>query len=102
MPMLIAEAFTVDAEFVKWIATLGVGGVLAAFMFHFYRKDVKEYTDLWRGQSEILISVVKENTASNTKLVTVIEALHARLDGEIDRRLGPDRRIVDMPPRASP
>ena len=67
-------------EFLQWFATLGVGGVLAAFMFVFYRKDVKLYTEMWRGQSELLVSVVKENTASNVKLITVIDALHRRLD----------------------
>jgi len=74
------EGVVVDTEFLKWFATLGVGGVLAAFMFFFYRKDVKQYTDLWKGQSEVLIVVVKDNTASNTKLVTVIDALHRRMD----------------------
>ena len=69
-----------DPEFVKWLLTLGVGGVLAAFMFHFYRKDVRQYTDLWRGQAEALITVVKENTASNTKLIALLDALHRRLD----------------------
>lgn len=71
-----------DSEFMKWIATLGVGGILAAFMFHFYRKDVQRYTDLWKGQSEMLVQVVKENTVANTKLVTLIDALHRRLDDE--------------------
>lgn len=69
-----------DADFVKWFATLGVGGILAAFMFFFYRKDVKQYTDLWKGQAEALIVVVKENTASNTKLIMLIDALHRRID----------------------
>lgn len=72
----------VDAEFIKWFATLGVGGVLAAMMFWFYRRDVANYTALWKGQTDILMAVVKENTASNTKLITVIEALHRRLDGD--------------------
>ena len=80
------DQVVVDAEFVKWIATLGVGGILAAFMFHFYRKDVKLYTDQWRGQTEMLTMVVKENTAAMTKLVTVIDALHRRMDHEeVDR-----------------
>jgi hypothetical protein len=69
-----------DPDFLKWVATLGVGGVLAAFMFMFYRRDVKLYTDMWKGQSDTLMNVVMENTASNTKLVTVIEALQRRLD----------------------
>lgn len=63
----------VDAEFTKWLVTLGVGGVLAGFMFVFYRKDVKQYTDLWRSTAEILMGVIKENTASNTRLISLIE-----------------------------
>lgn len=63
----------VDAEFTKWLATLGIGGILAAFMFTFYRKDVKQYTDLWKTTSEQLMAVVKDNTASNTKLISLIE-----------------------------
>lgn len=64
----------VDAEFAKWFATLGIGGILAAFMFTFYRKDIKQYTDLWKNTSELLIGVVKENTASNIKLINLIES----------------------------
>lgn len=76
-----------DAEFVKWMATLGVGGVLAAFMFHFYRKDVRTYTDQWRGQSEALMGVVKDNTAAVTEMNVAVKALHRRLDrnGHDDR-----------------
>lgn len=62
-----------DAEFVKWLLTLGVGGVLAGFMFTFYRKDIRQYTELWRSTAEHLTTIVKENTASNTKLVAMIE-----------------------------
>lgn len=63
-----------DPEFTKWLATLGVGGVLAGLMFIFYRKDVKQYTELWKLTSEQLIAVVKDNTASNTRLISLIEA----------------------------
>lgn len=62
-----------DAEFTKWLVTLGVGGILAAFMFTFYRKDVKQYTELWKATAEMLVGVVKENTGSNTKLISLIE-----------------------------
>lgn len=63
-----------DIEFVKWFATLGIGGVLAAFMFMFYRKDMQQYTELWRTTSELLMTVIKENTASNAKLISLIES----------------------------
>lgn len=62
-----------DAEFTKYLATLGVGGILAGLMFVFYRKDIKQYTELWKTTSEQLMAIVKENTASNTRLIALIE-----------------------------
>jgi hypothetical protein len=62
-----------DAEFVKWLTTLGVGGALAGLMFMFYRKDVRQYTDLWKNTTDQLMNVVKDNTASNSKLISLIE-----------------------------
>ncbi len=63
-----------DADFGRWLLTLGVGGILAGFMFVFYRKDIKQYTELWKLTSEQMISVVKDNTASNTRLITMLES----------------------------
>jgi hypothetical protein len=73
LPQHTLRALMFDPEFVKWIATLGVGGVLAGFMFAFYRKDVKQYTELWRTTAEQLMQIIKENTASNSKLIVMIE-----------------------------
>lgn len=53
----------------QWFSTLGINSALAVLMFYFYRKDVNAYVDLWKGQSEQLILVVKENTAAITKLL---------------------------------
>lgn len=69
-----------NTDLFQWFTTLGVGGILAGGMFYFYRKDVKTYTDLWKGQSEMLLEVVKENTVAFTKLTEVINALHKRSD----------------------
>lgn len=62
-----------DAEMLKYLAPMGVGGVLAAFMFHFYRRDTQASEMRWRGQSEQLLQVVKENTSAITALKGVIE-----------------------------
>ncbi len=74
-----------DKEFAQWLATLGVGGVLAGFMFVFYRKDVRAYTDLWKAQSELLVRVVQDNTAASTKTGVLLDALHRRLDRDEDQ-----------------
>lgn len=69
-----------DVEFIKWLTTLGVGGVLAAVVFSFYRKDVKQFTELWQLQTGLLMKVVTENTAAFASHRAVTEALHRRLD----------------------
>jgi len=87
------------SESVKWFSSLGVGGVIAGVLFMFYRKDVRQFTDLWRTQTEMLVEVVRENTASNTKLITLIEqgpALTARMLNvveELSRRLEREQRL---------
>jgi len=68
-----SELVTMDPEFIQWLATLGIGGILAGFMFIFYRKDIKQYTELWKIVTEQLIINLKENTISNTKLITMLE-----------------------------
>jgi hypothetical protein len=64
----------IDPEFVKWLSTLGIGGILAAFMFVFYRKDVQQYTDLWKNTTTQMMEIIKDNTASNIKLINLIES----------------------------
>lgn len=62
-----------DAETLKWLASLGVGGALAGMMFMVYRKDMRTNAERWRGQSEMLMAVVKENTAAVTALIKLVE-----------------------------
>ncbi len=71
--MLIAQEIPDGTDVNKLLMQLGVGGIVAVIIFFFYRKDVKQYTELWKTQSEILISVVKENTASNTRLIASLD-----------------------------
>jgi len=77
-----------EFEGLKFFATMGVGGILAGIMFIFYRKDVKLFTDQWKGQSEMLMQVVKENTGAITKNATITEALHRRLGRDEDIKNG--------------
>jgi hypothetical protein len=82
-----------ESDFAKWLVTLGVGGVLAGFMFVFYRKDIKQYTELWKTTSEVLMVIVKENTASNTKLISMLEALERNTMRKADIETMIDRRV---------
>lgn len=82
-----------DAEFTKWLVTLGVGGILAGFMFVFYRKDMRQFTELWKVTTDMLMQTVKENTISNTKLIAMLETLERNavrksdIEGIVDNRI---------------
>lgn len=64
-----------DGELAKWMASLGVGGVIAGFIFYFYRRDfIRERDDARINQDRILM--IAENTAvALTKLGAGIEVL---------------------------
>lgn len=64
-----------DIELLKYLSSLGVGGILAGVLFMFYRKDVKHYTDQWKGQSEMLNKVVMDNTYALTQNTDAINSL---------------------------
>lgn len=65
-----------DLELLKYLMPLSVGGVLAWGMFQVYRKDMREMQGQWKGQAEIMVSVVKENTKAVTELTTMIKNGH--------------------------
>lgn len=76
-----------DAEFIRYLAQSGAVGVIAALLFFFYRKDVRQYTELWQAQAKLnheqttmMMAVVKENTAAITQNTEVIKSLHRRVD----------------------
>lgn len=84
-----------DAEFTKWLVTLGVGGILAGMMFAFYRKDIKQYTELWKLMADKLVDIVEKNTASNTKLINMIENQERNAMRKTDIELMIDSRFKD-------
>ena len=61
-----------DADAIKWLSGLGVGGILAGMMFFVYRKDALQMQDAWKGQSQMLMQVVKENTAAVAALIAIV------------------------------
>jgi hypothetical protein len=82
-----------EPEFIKWLITLGVGGVLAGFMFVFYRKDIKQYTELWKITTDQMTTVVKENTASNVRLIAMLETGERNALRKADIEELVDRRV---------
>lgn len=85
-----------DVEFTKWLITLGIGGILAGFMFVFYRKDVKQYTELWKLATDQFATIVKENTASNTRLISLIESQERNAIRKEDIAILVDRKVREQ------
>lgn len=89
-----------DQEFMKYLAGLGVGGILAALFYYQNNKNSKEYAEraeslakqfgdrieallnVERGRTEMLVALVKDNTSQTTANTEVVRALHRRLDKE--------------------
>lgn len=76
-------------EPLQWFATLGVNGILAGVMFYFYRQLNDRFTEYVRTQlaaqtqqTALLVTVVRDNTESNTKVVTMVDAMHRRMDDD--------------------
>lgn len=76
-------------DFWQFLASMGVGGILAGYAFYINNKIQKEHTDviknyheLERGRTDMMIGIVKENTVASTKNNVVLDALHRRLDRE--------------------
>ena len=65
-----------DAETLKYFASLGIGGLIAGFIFIIYRKDAMLWQEAWKGQSQMLVQVVKENTAAVTALLVELRREH--------------------------
>jgi hypothetical protein len=64
-----------DPEAMKYLAPLGVGGILAGMIFMVYRKDALRWIEDWKGQSQMLLKVVVDTTAAMTALVSKLEVL---------------------------
>jgi hypothetical protein len=59
-------------DLVQFFTTVGIGGLLAWGMFLAYRKDMLAHVEAWKGQTQVLVEVVKENTAAVTTLTELI------------------------------
>lgn len=57
-----------DPESVKLIAQFGIGAALAAFMFLFYRRDVKGQLEAAKSDRAELMKLVQENVTAMVRL----------------------------------
>ena len=58
-----------DNDWLKWAIVQGGFAVAFAAIFHFYKQIM-----------DGMLTVVKENTASQIRMIVLLEAVHRRLD----------------------
>jgi len=76
-----------DGEFLKWLASLGVGGVLAGLIFYFYRRDFLAKVSDSEAREKKLMDVVEHNSSSHEKLSLTIQTLTTSLQVQEQNRL---------------
>lgn len=64
-----------DAKTVEWVIGQGIGAVLALVMFLIYRKDVKNGLHQWKTQTELLVSLTREQTEAVTGMSDRIDEM---------------------------
>ena len=77
-------------EEMKWFATLGVGGILAAMTFHFYRLDRKRSEDQ-------LVKMVEDQKTISAELLQVVQQNTRAVQSLTETIRG---RVEDKPPRS--
>ena len=67
-----------ESEFVKYISTLGVGGIIAGFMFLIYRQDhlrVVEILQRSMQREDSLLQVMQRTAIANEALTQTMTAM---------------------------
>jgi hypothetical protein len=59
---------------VRFLAPLGVGGVLAGFIFYFYRRDITSLVGALKDERSELLKIVRGNAEAMTKIEAAISS----------------------------
>lgn len=80
-------------ELITAFAPLGIGGVLAAVMFYFYRQDRQATEARILGITESFREIIEGNTKAMTELVVTLRNGHSERRKWTDPHYnGPERR----------
>lgn len=94
-----------DPDFLNVLSGLGVGGILAALFYYQNNKNALDYAkrtdelsrmyldkiesmcNIEKGRTEMLVTLVRDNTSQTTSNTEVLRALHRRIDKEEMERI---------------
>ena len=86
-----------DPEILKYFASLGVGGVIAGFMFLIYRQDHKQViatSERMGLREEILIKVLQEHVKSNEILIQNVNIMIIDIRASMVQQSGDMRTLM--------
>lgn len=76
-------------QFFQFLASMGVGGILAGFIFSVHNRTLKEhaevikgYHETEKGRTDMLVTVIRQVSENIVRNTVVTESLHRRLDTE--------------------
>jgi hypothetical protein len=70
-----------DTDFLKWLTSLGVGGVLAGGMFWVYRKDALAIQQRLLAIADKLLDTLAQVHASMAQVTTLLQQIAQRVNG---------------------
>jgi len=68
-----------EGELLKYLSTLGIGGILAAFIFYFYRQDRKASDKQLQGLMGDYQALVKANNLLQQEHIKILSELYTWL-----------------------
>ena len=85
-----------DVETLKYLSTLGVGGVIAGFMFLIYRQDHTRVVELHAScmrREDLLSGILQKNAVASEALAQTITAMMAQTQ-TISTQQSSDMRLL--------
>jgi hypothetical protein len=70
-----------DQDFLKWLTSLGVGGVLAGGMFWVYRKDALVIQQRLLAIADKLLDTLAQVHSSMAQVTTLLQQIAQRMNG---------------------
>lgn len=74
-------------EELKWLTSLGIGGVLAGMIFFFYRRDFVNERSKHSGREDKMIEVIERNAVAGERLSETVKDLQSYLRSNETERM---------------
>ena len=87
-----------ELETIKYLSTLGVGGVIAGFMFLIYRQDHQKVIKLEENcvqREAVLVQILQKNAVASEALTQTITVLMAQTQTSVIQQSNDMRMFIE-------